>query len=623
MNKYITTKVDKAVKFFDKFDFTKVSFDVETLDTKWYHRWCHGGSYEEGCPTGISLCNGQQAIYIDTCGWSDDDMHKLIETFRENWVYKGQEIIAHNLPFDVGCLRKYGIKFKEDTVLSCSMTAAHLLDENRPKSLKYLASNILGQEEVVPWVEARFDKKVFQKYALNDAVWTWELMWRFKQELEHQNLSKLFYEIECPFQKCLIEMEENGVLIDMDRVHKTADELEQALVEKEIEMLEFLGEPYEILENHTGPTVTNQPINFNSSQQLGEVLFDRLGLEVIETTRTGKRSTGKSTLVAHKGHPFIKILKQYKIIQKLLSAFFVPLPEMVDLDGKVRPNFRNTGTVTGRLSCASPNLQQLPKKTKEFPVETRDCFIAPKGYKMIACDFAQQETRVMADLSGDQNLIKLIREGGDIHLFSANNVFGLGIPEEKLFDNHPEHHQIKEQYKAERNKGKVFSFGIPYGMTEHKAAKDFGVSTDEGKRLMDNFFKGFPDLEHAINVTHKEAERNLYVKTYTGRRRRFQKNQWGKLSNRDLRQSFNFLIQSLGADLVRLAHIKLYEYARKHPYMGIKQIMSVHDEVVFLVKEEYAQHIATDIERMFESVWELCVPLKAEASIGSTYGEVK
>lgn len=916
IKKYITTKPLKALEFIDKASAKKLAFDVETLDTRYYNRLCHGGSYEKGKPTGISLCNGVWALYIDTCGWSLAEFSTVIDSLKK-LLERTETIIAHNLPFDVNCLYKYGIELSQKK-LFCTMTAAHLLDENRPKGLKYLAKEILGEAETLSWAESRKDKDLFQKYVLNDVIWTWELYWRFEQEMRHQKLLPLFEKIEMPFQRCLCEMERTGVLVDLDRVHRTSKELEQSLVEKEIEMLEFLEEPYELFENQDGPTQTNQPINFNSTQQLGEVLFDRLGLEVIETTRTGKRSTGKATLNAHKAHPFIQILLQYKTIKKLLSAFFEPLPALTDPDGRVRPNWRNTGTVTGRLSSARPNClsldtevltenrgwvrgylieedekiaifdkdtetirfeapsstyigqsddvweitnsrlsikatgdhrhllrtrralnwvvyegefpedkmvyhappvanktkeigplkqqllvaiqadahirdagidfsfykerkedrlldilnglgikyknyssgkrkryyislkdnnlsylweylnkdtktfypsiihsvgevfcrelqywdgsstrkwgewycstnsenvnivqavlvlngyhanigkdlrrifvsenpysyttnrkiekapnqavwcvkvstgfflarrnkqawitgncQQLPKKSNIFPIETRDCFIAPEGYKMVACDFSQQETRIMADLSQDENLLKILLEGGDIHLFSANNVFGLGIEEEKLFETHPEYSRIKAQYARERNQGKIFSFGIPYGMTEHKAAKDFGVSPEEGKRLMDNFFAGFPGLAKAIENTHKEAEKNLYVTTYAGRKRRFKHNQWGRLDNSALRQSFNFLIQSLGADLIRIAQNKLYDYAQTHPYMDIKQCMSVHDEVVFYVREEYADEVLGVVTQLFEDTWKLSVPLKAEAKAGNTYGEIK
>jgi DNA polymerase-1 len=243
---------------------------------------------------------------------------------------------------------------------------------------------------------------------------------------------------------------------------------------------------------------------------------------------------------------------------------------------------------------------------------------------MIACDYSQQELRIMAQLSKDEKLIKIINEGGDLHLINANNVFSLGIPEEKLYSGHPEYNEVKDEYKNDRDKGKIFSFGVSYGMGEHKLSRDFKVTIDEAKELLKKFFDGFPGLKRSMDSTHAFAENSGFVVTYTGRRRRFGKNQWGYLDSKSLRQSFNFLIQSVGADLVRVACIKLDKLAEEHPEYDLKLIMTIHDEIVLECNERYSQEVATIACELMKSCAKGFVcPLETEFGIGRSYSDAK
>ena len=563
----------------------------------------------------ITLTDGAHSAYILPS-------KEIVEILRE--VLSESTIAFHNAIFDMKVLYKLGWHTEENELFD-TMVADHLVDENRSHKLKDLAQNILGKD-VTKWTDLKAapHTPAFIEYAINDAEWTFELMWALKAQMEAEGTDVLFREVEMPFLKVLFSMEINGILVDKSKIELTTQQLREAQMNSEARLYEILNEKYSVqydLVSGTPRIVGNR--NFNSTQQLARI-FEKLGIEVTERTATGAPSIGKRTINACKGqHEFIAELERYKIIQKLLTAFFEPLPDYIDGDGRVRPSFRDTGTVTGRLSCSKPNIQQLPKVNKAFPIETRGVFVAPPGKKLVAVDYSQQELRIAAHLSNDITIISIIMNHGDLHLINANKVFNLGIEEEKCYANHPEHEETKSKYKKERDKGKIFSFGILYGMGKHKLSKDFNVSLEEAEVLLQNYFAGYPELKRAIDSCHEQATKDLFVTTLHGRRRHFTRNQWGKLDDSALRQSFNFLIQSAGADYIRMACINLYEYSKRHPEMDIKLLMTVHDEVVFEVNQQYADQACSDAEKLLEACGNLCVPLKAEGGVGDSYATAK
>ena len=593
-----------------------VSLDTETTALE----------YDKLEAIGYSVTDGKTVVYVDL-----NDQPQGLRILGE-FLKRTKTVIMHNAVFDAKVLYKYGVKI-DGIEWFDTLVASHLIDENRVDrriggkghGLKTLATEFLDADPVLfeDAEAAGVHSEKFYEYAQNDALWTWELAHIFRVGLEEQELVPLFRDIEMPFLKTLLEMELNGIQIDQAVLMETTEKLRDKIQHMHIDLHKLAQVPYQIQMSLTGEMAVVSDTNFNSTKQLLGV-FNKLGLEVTETTKTGNLSVGKTTLSKLKDkHPFVAALDEYRAANKLLTAFFEPLPQFIDRDGRVRPNFRDTGTVTGRLSCDKPNLQQLPKENKKLGIQVRSVFVAPPGKKLIACDYSQQELRIMTELSRDPALIKVILEDGDLHLINANTVFNLGIPEEKLYASHPEFDAIKKKHKKDRDKGKVFSFGIPYGMGPHKLARDFNVSMDEAENLLANFFAGFPALEQAIKETHKQVQSNLYVTTYTGRRRHFKLDERGRLDGKSLRQSFNFLIQSYGADLIRKACIKISDYAKKHPEYGVKLLITVHDEVVLEAWEIHAEKVAKDVEQLMESCADMVVPLKAEASVGDNYGQIK
>lgn len=616
MKRAIIKDREELLYFLQDFNTDRFALDTETTDL----------AFNKQELLVISICDGNKTGVLIAS-------HEVLDIFK---YIQPTVLVGHNIIFDLKVLSKYGLHYPETTLFD-TMVAWHLCDEESERGLKFLSGHLLGYEmaeyderylkltvkELLEEKNSLIDR--FLMYAALDAEATWNLAMILKEKIQEEGVANLFHKIEMPFLKALLQMELNGVLVDEKNLKETTKRVKEEILNLEIKLHELIKEPYQLQMNLADGSMTViSKLNLNSGNQLAEVLFGKLGLEEVGKTKTGKLKTGKDAIQKLKGQSeFVATLEQYKIATKIYKAFLLPLPQFISKEGRVHPNFNDVGTVTGRLSSRDPNLQQLPKSRKEFPVDVRGFFIASPGKKMVSVDYSQQEIRVMTHLCRDPTLIKIINDDGDLHLVNANNVFNLGIPEEKLFTSHPDYNAVKKKYSKERDQGKVFSFGVAYGMGPHKLSRDFNVAMQEAEKLLENFFSGFPLLREAIVKTHIQAEEELSVSTMFNRRRHFKKNAWGKLDDKSLRQSFNFLIQSTGADLIRLAAIKLDQYAKEHPEMGVKLLMTVHDEICYEVNERYAEDSAKAATKIFESCANLIVPLKADYAIADNYGGCK
>jgi DNA polymerase-1 len=585
------------------------AFDTETTSLSYYDLDIEG----------ISFCDGEIAFYIDLI--NNDDRKDIIKALTETFI-NATNILAHNIVFDLKVLHKIGIEIPENTELFCTMVADHLIDENRPHGLKYLAKEFLGADTTNYKDIKDHQSEEFYQYAINDAIWTWKLAMLQKDKMSKEAI-KLFRNIEMPFQRCLLDMQVNGMCVDLDKADKTKKELDNLKEDLLVELHDIAGVKYQMQFDLFGGMRLVSDLNLNSPIQLAKIITEKLGLKITETTETGAMSVGKKTLEKLQGqHEFIDKLTSYKVVQKLLSAFFEPLPNFVDGDGKVRPDFKDTGTKTGRLSCSNPNLQQLPKTKKGFP-SVRECFIAPEGYKMITCDYSGQELRVLTQITKEPVLIDTFIKGKDMHLSTANDFFDLGIDEEDLYETSKNFEETKEKYKEERNKAKVINFGMAYGKGAYGFSKDFNISEAEAESILDKYFAALPAVKTAIDDTHKSVNLNGYVTSLAGRSRHFTRIPDGSYSGGAYRQSFNFLIQGFSADMIRKAMVKVRQAAMLHPAWDLQTVATVHDEAVYYVKKEYVKEACQLIKDEFESAVNFCIPVVADVSIGNNYEEAK
>jgi len=590
-----------------------LSFDTETTSL----------SYIELELVGMSFCDGRRACYIDFYNM-DQECRVWILNYISIIILELKLLIMHNAPFDLKVLHKIGIEPTPN--IFCSMTAAHLLNETGPKSLKVLANIILGVDttEIMTYAEAAEEgwcTDRFYQYATNDAIWAYQLYKVFEPQLRRQELTKLFYNEEMQFQFVLRDLEINGVLVDKKKLQEQIDEAEPIRSKLYRELYDLgnvpYGMQYEMFEEQ--PTLISK-VNLNNAQQCAKVIQD-LGFEIIETTEGGQPSANKYALARLAGeHSFIDTLAKYRQYDYLLNNFLTKTPGRLDPDGRLRSSVNNCVTVTGRLSYSAPNLQNMPRKGTS-PLEFREVIIPAPGYILVVADYAGQELRVLAHVAQDKNMIDAFLKGKDLHLSTANNFYKLGIAEELLITTHPEYESTVKQFKKERTNAKIINFGIAYGKTAIGFAADFGVSRSEAESIVDAYFKGCPAVKQAIDNCSKTIKTRGYVVNLAGRRRRFDTHQ--RHTGRARRQGFNFLIQGASADMIKIAMARVRKKLLEHPEWDAKLVLTVHDEMVIEGKEEYQYQIGELVKYEMEHAMKLSVPLVADITYGYSYGQAK
>ena len=608
VDKSYLTSLGDVKGWFERVPHEKLAFDTETTDLNYSKLDC----------VGMSFCNGIDACYLDLTLYSDKDTLCFLKSQFETEIKK---LIMHNSAFDLKVLWKLGIRNVTENIF-CTMTAAQLLDENNSCALKDLAQRILGVKEVKTFKEASakgMNTKEFYDYGMNDAIWTWQLHKIQNKQLYEQNLNKLFFEAEMPFQFVLRDMEINGILID----RKAADDLTKTVAEDihnlESQMLKSIGMDWIIIKDLFGGIYYESPINFGSPKQLVDLITNKLGLEITVLTDNSNPSVGAESIQKLKGqHPFIDLLEKYAVATGMYEGFLDPLPGRINIDGRIRSSFGRTKT--GRLRSSNPNLQNLPNPNPIYPIDFRGCVIAPEGKTLIVADYSGQELRVLAEVSQDKNMINAFLKDKDLHLATANKVFKLGIPEECLYRSHSDYLGYRKKYKNERHIGKNgINFPIVYGTTPYGRAKDLNISEKLAEEYINGFFELYPDIKKAIEKCGKILKFQHYVTTLAGRRRRFP----GHLTAKNFRQAFNFLIQGYSADMIAIAAGKIRKLALSNPWCELKIILIVHDEIVMEVNEEYAETILYSIKYAMENAVKLSMPLIVDIGIGANYSEAK
>ena len=586
-----------------------LALDTETTSLNWYELECEG----------ISLANDTDVIWI-----AGEFLTPSVTSLLDKLLTKCPELVMHNAPFDLAVLHKLGIFYTGNVF--CTQTAAHLLDEEGAKSLKDLAAQKL-KVKTKKYDEVQYlkrDSEEFVQYACNDAVWTYQLYKLFQPQLTEQGLDLLFYKIEMPFQFVLKDMKVVGIEANPELSAKFERDLEQ----KEFELLQNLhdaaGLKYSISCDLLGNKTVDSKWNFNSPQQLVDIIQNKLGLEIPFTTDAGEPSVGKDTKKALRNHKFIQILDLYSRCSKLLTGFIRPFKNYVDGDNRIRGDFNNTVAVTGRLSSSGPNLQNLAKDSDDLNVKVRECFTAKEGYVLIAGDFGGQELRVLAELTKDPLLLKAFERGQDLHLSTANAIFNLGISDEDLCESSSNYHKIKDKYAKQRHIAKNgVLFPLIYGSTARGIATSLGCSESEAQGYIDAFFKAYPSVKRSIENCHKFLIHNGYVYNLTGRRRRFRK-QFGKYPAKAFRQAYNFLIQGTSADMTKAAMVVLWRELKKYPAWDANIVITVHDEIVVECREEFASQCSALLASVMKSAYPLSrVALEVEVGIGKNYSEAK
>lgn len=415
-------------------------------------------------------------------------------------------------------------------------------------------------------------------------------------KLAELDLEELYYKMELPVAYILADAETAGILIDVEQIRETAVFLKQEI--------------NKILANINNRA--NSALNPNSPKQLGAYLYDTLGLKPLKKNKRGY-STDEETLLdlriiyPDKSDIFDDILK-YRELNKLLSTYTENLLDFRSKDGRIRTDFKQTGTATGRLSSANPNLQNIPQNSG--PAGAIRCsFIAGVGKTFVSIDYSQIELRILAHLSGDENLIKSFLEGNDIHSMTARTIFHLEEGAEVPSDL--------------RRIAKAVNFGILYGLSPYGLARDTKVPASEAKVFIDRYFSLYQKVGLFIADTISETKEKGYCRTILGRKRfiRDINSRNGNIRQRAERVAVNAPIQGSAADIIKLAMIECDKYI-KESRANARLILQIHDELLFEVADGEAINFATEASKVMESVFAMDVPLAVNSSIGKNWGDL-
>ena len=494
------------------------------------------------------------------------------------FLRQGKEILCHDLKSVLHRLGDLGLPqgtFAFDTAL-----AAYDLNPSQSEyPVSKLATNFLGMD-------------VSDEDAAGCAQAIYFLAPVLEKELEKQDMLSLYRDMEFPLCTVLYNMEKTGVAIDREQLEQFGAMLAERISQCEETIFAYAEEPF----------------NINSTKQLGEVLFERLGLPPVKKTKTGY-STNAEVLekLKHK-HPIIPAIMDYRMLTKLKSTYADGLMKVIGEDGRIHTTFQNLVTATGRLSSTEPNLQNIPVRT-DLGAEIRKMFIPKEGCVLVDADYSQIELRVLAHIAQDERMEKAFREGMDIHTVTASQVFS--VPPEEVTS-------------LQRRHAKAVNFGIVYGISEFSLAEDIGVSRYEARAYIDSYLTNYSGVRAYMHQVVEDAREKGYTTTLYGRRRYIPEL---KSTNFNVRQgaeriALNTPIQGSAADLIKLAMIHVAQ-ALQEQYPEAKLILQVHDELIVECPQEIAQEVAQLVSSQMEQVAQLRVPLLAEAKWGKSWFEAK
>ena len=508
--------------------------------------------------------------------------------------------VGQNFKYDLTIFARNGIDVQGvafDTMLESyvlNSTGRHNMDD---LAKRYLGHQTISFEEIAGKGKNQLTFNQIQleqaaEYAAEDADVTMKLQQVLWEKLSKEpTLEKLFKEMELPLLGVLSRMERRGVLIDSDALFLQSNEIANRLSELEEQAYVLAG----------------QPFNLASTKQLQEILFDKLGLPVIQKTPKGAPSTNEEVLEELAfSHELPKVLVEHRGLSKLKSTYTDKLPQMVNSQtGRVHTSYHQAVTATGRLSSSDPNLQNIPIRNEEGR-RIRQAFIAREGFTVVAADYSQIELRIMAHLSQDQGLINAFTQGKDIHRSTAAEIFGVALD---------------EVTSEQRRNAKAINFGLIYGMSAFGLSRQLGIGRADAQSYMDLYFKRYPGVQTFMHDIREKAKAQGYVETLFGRRLYLPdiNSSNGMRRKAAERVAINAPMQGTAADIIKRAMIQLDQKLQNDP--DIAMIMQVHDELVFEVRSEKIAFYSELIKTQMESAADLVVPLIVEVGQGTNWDE--
>ena len=569
-----------------------ISLDTETNSTKAIDAELVGLSFS---------VKEHEAFYV-AISPVREEAQEMVNIFKPLYENTGTLKIGQNIKYDYEVLRNYGIDIQGK--MFDTMLAHYVWHPELRHNMDFMAETLLGYQTV--HIEELIGQKGKNQknmrdltpedayeYAAEDADITLQLKNVLEKKLDEVNARKLFEEIEMPLVKVLADMEINGVRLDTDQLKETQKVFTDRMNQYERHAFEEAG----------------QEFNISSPRQVGDILFGKMQLvEKPKKTKTGQYVTSEEVLQQLSGKaPIVDDILNYRGMKKLLGTYVEALPKLIDeKDQHIHTSFNQAITATGRLSSSDPNLQNIPVRDDDGK-EIRKCFIPDEGCKWFSADYSQIELRIMAHLSGDENMIEAFREGFDIHRATASKIWK---------------ESIEDVSDAQRKKAKQANFGIIYGITAFGLAQRMDISNKEAKQLIDDYFETFPKVYQYMEQAKESAREKGYAETMFGRRRYLPDIKSGNNTVRGFaeRNAINAPIQGSEADIIKIAMLRIWQRF-KDENLRSKMILQVHDELNFSVYPDEENKVKEIVVQEMENAVNLSVPLTADSGLGDNWLE--
>lgn len=583
-------EMDRLCDFFMTKEF--VSIDTETTSTDAIRAELVGLSFS---------VEENKAFYVPLPANREEAL-KYVRIFKP--LYENDNIlkIGQNIKYDYEVLNNYGVTLQGK--MFDTMIAHYLIQPELHHNMDYMAETLLGyrtihiEELIGPKGKKQKNMRDLSptdicEYAAEDADITLRLKHLLEPRLKELGLEELFWNIEMPLVRVLADMELNGVCLDTEALQETSRIFTDRMKQYEQEIYKEAGETF----------------NIGSPKQVGDILFGKLQImDKPKKTKTGQYVTSEEVLQSLEAkHPVVRNILNYRGMKKLLSTYIDALPKLINpRTGHIHTSFNQAQTATGRLSSSDPNLQNIPVRTDDGK-EIRKCFIPEDGCLFFSADYSQIELRIMAHLSGDENMMEAFREGHDIHRATAAKIW---------------HEDIDKVTDAQRKKAKQANFGIIYGITTYGLAQRMGIPNGEARELIQDYFHTFPKVKAYIEQAKETARAKGYAETLFHRRRYLPDINSRNATVRGFaeRNAINAPIQGTEADIIKVAMVRIWKRFKEEGIRS-KMILQVHDELNFSVYPEEREQVERIVIKEMQNACQLNVPLTADAGWGSNWLE--
>ena len=518
---------------------------------------------------------------------SNPEIKKHGYDLKEDYILlKPYNIELNAMDFDI-TIAEYLIDSKSSTSYECSAIA-----------MKYLTRKIKSKEDLLgKGAKAKkFEQIDFDELSsyIADILNTVACVYpKMEEKLKETEMDGLFYHVEMPLVEVLGSMEYTGMKVDKDQLDELKDKFTTIINKLENEIFELAGEPF----------------NINSPKQLGVILFEKLGLPVIKKTKTGYSTNAEVLEKLRDKHEIIDKITDYRQIVKLNSTYVEGLLKIINpKTGRIHSSFNQTITTTGRISSTEPNMQNIPVKT-EMGRDIRKVFVADNGCKLVDADYSQVELRVLAHMSGDENMIDAFKHGEDIHSKTASQIFDV---------------DIKDVTSKQRIEAKAINFGIIYGKTDFGLSQDLNIPVPTAKAYIESYFSKYPKIKEFMDNAVETATETGYATTILNRRRYIPEIKASNfiVRNQGKRFAMNAPIQGSAADIIKVAMVNVYNKLKENE-MKSKLILQVHDELIVEAVDEELELAEKIVREEMENAQSMDVKLDVDLNTGNSWYETK